>query len=113
MYKDCESCFYNAEKGCMILHERQENCSSRANREEAERREEAIREYKSISKPIKCEPSKEILQKYFMKLYLSGYNDIEISKILKISASSINKYRKGLGSKIQSKRKKAPVGTGK
>ena len=82
MYKDCENCFYNSEKGCMILHERQENCSSKADREEAEKREEAIREYKSTAKPVKCEPVKEILQKHFLNLHLQGYNDVQISEIL-------------------------------
>ena len=109
----CEKCFYDTNKGCMIYHERQKNCSSKADREEAQRREEAVKEYKSISKPIKCEPVKEKLQKHFLRLHLEGYNDVQISEILGTSHSSVNRYRQNLGIKAKKKRKKEPAGTGK
>ncbi|WP_313413202.1 hypothetical protein [Sedimentibacter sp.] len=113
---ECESCFYNTEdkeKECMVLHERQENCSSWADREEAERREEAIKEYRSVATPaMGCESVKDILDKHFIQLYLNNYNDIEISDVLKVSASSVGTYRNKLGLKPLNKRKK-PAGTGK
>jgi DNA-directed RNA polymerase specialized sigma24 family protein len=110
----CKGCYYNTSTECLILKERQKNCSSKADREEAEKREEAIKEYKSIAMPVKCEPVREKLKKHFMKLYRSGYNDTEISEILKISQSSVNDYRKSLNLKTQSeRRKKEPTAMGK
>ncbi|NYB73888.1 hypothetical protein HZF24_07010 [Sedimentibacter hydroxybenzoicus DSM 7310] len=47
-----------------------------------------------------------------MNLYLNNYNDIEISDVLKVSASSVGTYRNKLGLKIQNKRKK-PTAMGK
>lgn len=114
MNKNCIGCFYNTEKGCLILHERQEDCSSRADKKEAEKREEAIKEYRSTALPNKCEPVKEKLNKHFMKSYKSGYNDTEISEVLKVSQASVNDYRKSLSLKVQNKRrKKEPADTGK
>ena len=113
MEEGCKGCYYNTSTECLILKERQENCSSRADKEEAQRREEAIREYKSIANPIKCNPVKEKLQKHFLRLHLEGYNDVQISEILGTSHSSVNRYRQGLGIKAKKKRKKEPAATGK
>ena len=41
-----------------------------------------------------------------MKLYRSGYNDTEISEILKISQSSVNDYRRKLGLKNAKRKEK-------
>lgn len=112
MHKDCIGCFYNTKTNCLILHERQKNCYCWADEKEAKRREEAIKEYRAFSKPIKCEPVREKLNKHFMKLYKSGYNDTEISEILKVSQASVNDYRRELGLKVQNKRRKKAHGNG-
>ena len=115
MEHTCNTCYYNTGRhktGCERFYELQENCSSWADEEEAKKREEEIKEYRSIALPMNCESVKDILDKHFMRLYQNNYNDIEIASALKVSASSVGEHRRSLDLKAQNKRKK-PAGTGK
>ena len=112
MHKTCTNCYYGKGSRCSIMKEKQINCFAWADEKEMRIREEAIRQYSSFADPSMSNvPVKDVLDKHFLRLYQSGYNDIEIAETLKVSAASVGAYRNKLGLKVQNKKK--PAATGK
>ena len=94
--KDCSNCYLNLGSMCKVLTEKIENCWAWADKEEAKRREEDIKNYSARFDPEDNSP-KAKLARNFERLYEKGLYDNDIATELRISPASVKKYRGKLG----------------
>lgn len=81
-----------------MRHKQIGGCSAYADKEEAIKREKAIKNYKTgyDFRLFAEEKPREKLNRLFLELYNNGLYDSEIAKELKISASLVSIYRRDL-----------------
>lgn len=97
MNKNCSNCYLNLGSMCKVLTEKiHNNCFAWADKEEAKRREEDIKNYKE-GFTLENNSPRAKLQRNFERLYKKGLSDDAIAKELKISSGSVRNYREMLG----------------
>ncbi len=112
MEEICKTCYYSRGKKCSIMHSPIPGCW--ADKEEAERRAQAVRRYnqgrwegdESGGKERK-KPVAEKLDESFMTLYDKKLNDEQIAKELDVSWQSVRDYRRAKALPANKKRRSA------
>jgi threonine synthase len=96
MDKNCSNCYLNLGSMCKVLTEKiHDNCWAWADKEEAKRREEDIKNYRE-GFILEDNSPRAKLQRNFERLYKKELSDDAIARELKISSSSVRNYRKEL-----------------
>ena len=97
MNKNCSNCYLNLGSMCKVLTEKiHDNCWAWADKEEAKRREEDIKNYRE-GFILEGNSPRAKLHRNFDRLYKKELSDDAIAKELKISSGSVRNYREKFG----------------